>query len=250
MKLESILQYLDAYLRVSEHADYPNAVNGLQVGGPDAVQRICAAVDASEAAISDAAGKEADLLIVHHGMFWDGLKPATDRRYRKLRCLIEARMGLYSVHLPLDSHSEVGNCALLMRRLGVDLEGRFGHYEDAEIGWWGEIDEDRDEFRDRVEVAVEGPVRLVAGGPQTVRRVGVVTGGGGSLLAEAADAGLDAFVTGEGSHHTFVDAHELGVNVYLAGHYATETFGVRALAGHLAARFGLEWEFLDHPSGL
>ena len=113
MKLESILQYLDGYLRIDEHPDYPNALNGLQVAGKGEVSHLVAAVDASEAAIEEAARLGADLLIVHHGLFWDGLKPVRGRRYRKLRALLENEMALFSCHLPLDSHAEVGNCALL-----------------------------------------------------------------------------------------------------------------------------------------
>ena len=235
---------------MADHPDYATALNGLQVAGPDEVRHLCAAVDASEAAVDEAARRGADLLLVHHGMFWDGLRPLTGKRFRKLSRLIGSGVGLYSVHLPLDSHPEVGNCAILARRLGIEVQGRFGAYKGAEIGWWGTVDADREAFRETVEEAVAGPVRLIAGGPERIRRVGVVTGGAGSMLGEAVTAGLDAFVTGEGSHHTFVDAHEDGMNLYYAGHYATETFGVRALAEHLGERFGLTWEFIDLPSGM
>jgi dinuclear metal center YbgI/SA1388 family protein len=159
-------------------------------------------------------------------------------------------MGLYSVHLPLDSHPEVGNCALLARRLGIDLKGRFGAFQGTEIGWWGTVDTPREAFGELIERVVGGPVRLIPGGKEHVDRVGVVTGGGGSLLGQAVAAGLDTYVTGEASHHTFLDATEERVNVYLAGHYATETLGVQALAEHLAQSFGLTWEFIDLPSGL
>jgi dinuclear metal center YbgI/SA1388 family protein len=250
VKLESLLQYVDGYLGVATHPDYPTALNGLQVEGRSEVEHLCAAVDASEAAIEEAASRGADLLLVHHGLFWDGLRPVTGKRYRKLARLVSEGVGLYSVHLPLDSHPDVGNCALLARRLGLDIQGRFGSYKGADLGWWGTVDSDREDFRAVVEAAVDGPVRLIPGGPERVGRVGVVTGGAGSMLADAVAAGLDAYVTGEGSHHTWVDAHEDGINLYYAGHYATETFGVRALAEHLAGTFGLTWEFIDLPSGM
>jgi dinuclear metal center YbgI/SA1388 family protein len=251
MELESIIRYADEYLGVKSHPDYPGALNGLQVEGRPDVRHVCAAVDASEAAVEEAIRRDADLLLVHHGIFWEGLRPLTGRRYRKLARLIEARVGLYSVHLPLDSHAEVGNCVLLARQLGVDIRGPFGtSHGGVQIGWWGAVDARREAFRATVERAVGGAVRLIAGGPERIHTVGVVTGAAGSLLGEAVKAGLDAFVTGEGNHHTFAEAHEDRINLYYGGHYATETFGVKALAEHLATSFGLTWEFIDLPSGL
>jgi len=253
MKLESLLQYVDAYLGVPDHPDYPHALNGLQVGGPEEVNHVMAAVDASEASIAAAVEAGADLLLVHHGLFWDGLRPVTGRRLRRLGPLIEHGVALYSAHLPLDSHPEVGNCALLGRALGLEPRGRFAAYHGVDIGWWGEL-------AVPVDVAVLGErlmdvlggarVHVIPGGPAVVGRVGVVTGGGASYTVEAAALGLDALVTGEGSHHTHFDAMELGVHVLMGGHYATETFGVRALAAHIADRFELRWEFLDQPTGL
>lgn len=252
MKLESLLQYLDGYLGVSDHPDYSGALNGLQVGGPDDVGHIVAAVDASEATVDAAVARGADLLLVHHGLFWGGLQPLTGRMLRKVRPLLASDTALYSVHLPLDGHAEVGNSALLARALGISLEGRFAAYKDAPIGWWGTLDEatDADGLRARTAEVLGGSVHLIPGGPDRVERVGVVTGGGASFTAEAAELGLDALVTGEGSHHTHFDAMELGIHVLMGGHYATETFGVKALAAHLAERFELTWEFVDLPTGL
>ncbi|HSW28913.1 MAG TPA: Nif3-like dinuclear metal center hexameric protein [Longimicrobiales bacterium] len=253
MKRESLLQYLDRYLGVPGHPDYPGALNGLQVEGPAEIRKVVACVDASEASILAAAERGADLLLVHHGLFWDGLVPVTGRRRRKLQQLLERGIGLYSAHLPLDAHAEVGNCVLLARALGLEPTGRFGRHETVEIGWWGTLGapEAPERFRDRLSAAVGGgPVHWVPGGPALVGTVGVVTGAGGSFVAEAVAAGLDALVTGEGAHHHHFDAMEGGIHLFLAGHYATETFGVRALARHLGERFGLEWEFLDQPTGL
>ena len=140
MKLESILQYLDAYLGIADHPDYGNALNGLQVAGPEEVTRIVAAVDTSEASISAAAELGADLMIVHHGLFWGGLEPLTGRHFRKVRALMDAGIALFSCHLPLDTHAEVGNSALLGRALGLGLQGRFGVYQGHEVGWWGTLD--------------------------------------------------------------------------------------------------------------
>ena len=190
--------------------------------------------------------------MVHHGLFWDGLTPVTGRHYRRLRSLIEHRVGLYSCHLPLDGHAEVGNCAVLARLLGIEVTGRFGSYKGVELGWRGTLQEPLEPagLVDRVAEVVGGPVRHLAGGPPEIRTVGVLTGGGGSFVREAAAEGLDAFVTGEGSHHNYFDAVEYGIHVLFAGHYATETFGVRTLGEHLAERFGLDVTFLDQPTGL
>lgn len=253
MKSESALQYLDALLGIPAHPDYPRAWNGLQVEGPEEIVRVVAAVDASEATILEAAARGADLLLVHHGLFWDGGLPLTGRRYRKLRALLEHGIALYSAHLPLDAHPEVGNCALLARALGLELRGRFAEFEGVPIGWWGTLDMPLDPagLVARVSEAVGGgPVHLVPGGPATVEKVGVVTGGAASFVGDAVRAGLHALVTGEGSHHHHFDAMEGGIHLLMAGHYATETFGVRALAAHLAEGFGLEWEFVDLPTGL
>lgn len=253
MKLESVLQYLDGWLQVAEHPDYPTALNGLQVGGPPDVRTVATAVDASEASIHAAAELGADLLVVHHGLFWSGLEPIVGRHQRRLQAIFDAKMALYSVHLPLDSHLEVGNCALLGRAIGLEIRGRVGQYKGRDIGVWGPVDEalSISGLEDRVSAAVGGgPVRSLPGGPAEIRTVGVLTGGGASFVKEAAEAGLDAFVTGEGAHHTYFDAAEFGIHVLFAGHYATEVFGVRAVGEHLTERFGLETHFIDQPTGL
>lgn len=251
MKLESLLQYLDSYLDVAEHPDYPNALNGLQVAGPQEVGNVAAAVDASEATIQAAAELGADLLIVHHGLFWRGLEPLTGRLFRKVHTLVDANVALYSCHLPLDSHPQVGNCACLARELGIELAGQFGEYQGRAIGWWGTLDPTTPEgLAGSLGDLLDGAVHSIAGGPKRIERVGVVTGGGASFIPEAVAAGLDALVTGEGNHHSHFDAMELGMNVFFGGHYATETFGVRALAAHLEERFDLEWSFIEQPTGL
>jgi len=252
MKLESLLQYMNGYLAVEGHPDYPTALNGLQVSGPDEVGVVASAVDASQASIEAAIELGADLLMVHHGLFWDGLQPVTGRAHRRLAALIGANMALYSCHLPLDTHPEIGNCALLGRAIGLELEGRIGQFQGADLGWWGRTSEPMaaGDLVSIVSKAVGGDVHLIPGGPERVERVGVLTGGGGSFARAASDLGLDALVTGEGSHHTHFDAIEFGIHVLFAGHYATETFGVRALGEHVAERFGLESHFIDQPTGL
>jgi dinuclear metal center YbgI/SA1388 family protein len=189
-------------------------------------------------------------LIVHHGLFWDGNQPVVGRRYRRLRSLVAADMAVYSSHLPLDVHAEVGNNAVLARLIGVERDSTFGEYGGYPLGVAGVLEIDRDELRDRLRELLGSPVTLVPGGAERVHRVGVITGGAGDMVSAARAAGLDAFVTGEGAHHNYFDAEEGGVNLYFGGHYATEVWGVRALAEHIGSRFGLDWTFLEHPTGL
>jgi len=248
--LEHILQFIEGTFGVRDFPDYPHALNGLQVEGPAEVVRLVGAVDASMVSIQAAVAAGADLMLVHHGLFWDGFGPLTGPRFRKVRALLEGRTGLYSLHLPLDAHPELGNCALLTRALGLEPSGPFGDFKGGKVGWWCDASKHREDLRGALSEAVGGDVSLIPGGPVQVERVGVITGAGASALGEAAEMGLDALVTGEGSHHHYHDAMEMGVNLYLAGHYATETFGVKALGSALARQFSLEWTFLDYPTGM
>ena len=250
MELTALASYLDGYLRVADVPDAPHAVNGLQVANAGTVSRVAAAVDLCEATVRMAAEQGADLLLVHHGLFWRGLQPLTGRAHRRVAGLIAQNIALYSAHLPLDLHPEVGNNAVLARQLGLSLRGEFGEEYGVRIGVWGEVEVTRHALERQLAALTGSPPRLLAFGPERVRRVGVVTGAAGSMIPQAAAAGLDTFVTGEGPHHTYFDAEELKVNVYYAGHYATETVGVKALAEHLHERFHLPWTFLDHPTGL
>lgn len=250
MDLTEVTSYLDTYLRVREVPDYPPALNGLQVENPGRVNRIAAAVDASEAVIKETIRRGCDLLLVHHGLFWDGNLAMVGRRYRRLRPLLEHGVAVYAAHLPLDIHPEVGNNVVLAREIGIALQGSFGSYQGVGTGVWGTLEIGREALAARLDEVLGGRVKLIAGGGEQVERVGVLTGAGGSLIGEAIAAGLDAFITGEGAHHTYFDAIEGGLNVYYGGHYATETWGVRALAHHLADRFGLPMEFIDSPTGL
>lgn len=249
-ELREVVDYLDQYLRVPEVPDSSSALNGLQVASGRGVTRVAAAVDASEASIREAVSRDCDFLLVHHGLFWDGNQPVTGRRYRRLKALMDADVALYSAHLPLDVHPEVGNNALLAAALGVEARGRFGEYKGMEVGVWGELSLSREALCARLDDLLDVRVKMIPGGPERVRKVGVVTGSGGSFIQDARRAGLDALVTGEGNHHTYFDATEGGLTLYYGGHYATETFGVRALAAHLEERFGVASTFIDQPTGL
>src|SRR6266704_1456309 len=250
MELTELVSYVDGYLRVLEIPDAPHAINGLQVANAGTVSRLAAAVDLCEATVCMAAEQGADLLLVHHGLFWGGLQPLTGRAYRRVAGLMAQNIALYSAHLPLDLHPDVGNNAVLARQLGVSLRGEFGEEYGVPIGVWGELDVSRDALEQRLRAVLGVAARVLPFGPERVRRLGIVTGGAGSMIARGAAAGLDTYLTGEGAHHTFFDAEELRLNVFYAGHYATETVGVKALAAHLEAKFGLPWVFLDHPTGL
>ena len=259
--LALITDYLDQYLRIVEIPDEANAVNGLQVENSGEIGGIVAAVDASLATIEGAIatleeGKPPPLLLVHHGLFWDGNVPITGRRYRRVSALLNHDIPLYAAHIPLDVHPEVGNNAVLAERLGIQVEGWFGSYRGIDMGVWGHTPSSlptRDSLAlelDRVLRTLKGSATLIPGGPENPSRIGIITGAAGSMIRQARDAGVDTFITGEGPHHTYFDAMEWGVNLIYAGHYATEQVGVQALAAHLAERFGLPWEFHHHPTGL
>ena len=248
--LRELTEHLDGYLRTGEVPDYPGALNGLQVEGDRPVRKVASAVDASQATIDAAVREGVDLLLVHHGLFWDGNLPLTGRRYRRVKALLENGIALYSAHLPLDVHEEVGNNVVLARELGITVEGRFGDYKGHPLGVWGTLELRREALAARLDAVLGCRVRLIAGGPERVRRVGVITGGAGGMTSAALEAGLDAFVTGEGAHHNYFDAAEGGLNLLLGGHYATEVWGVRELGRRVATEFGLAWTFLDHPTGL
>ena len=254
--LREVVAYLDEYLRIREVPDYEGALNGLQVENAGSIDRIVAAVDASQATIDGVAREGGSpLLLVHHGLFFDGNLPVTGRRYRRLSALLAHDIAVYSSHLPLDAHAEVGNNAVLARLLGIEVKGPFGAYKGGTIGLWGTASSainTREKLRQKLQEVLHlpSPPRLIEGGADKVERIGIVTGGAGTMVREAMDASLDTFVTGEGPHHTYFDATEFGVNVFHAGHYATETLGVRALAEHLGKRFGLPFVFHDHPTGM
>ncbi len=250
VEIERLVQFFDDTLAIAGFPDYPHALNGLQIEGPRAVSTVAAAVDASEATIRLAVEAGADLLLVHHGLFWSGLQPFTGVLFRKLKTLVEGRLAVYSAHLPLDAHPELGNCAILAREAGLRVKGPFGAFQDREIGWWGTVDTTRDALVSDLTSLLGGDVRVIPGGPERLGRVAVVTGGGASFLTEAADQGLDALITGEASHHHYHEAMESGVSLFLCGHYATETWGVRALAERAAAELGIAWRFVDAPTGL
>jgi dinuclear metal center YbgI/SA1388 family protein len=254
--LDDIVRYLDELLRTAEIPDYPNAINGLQLENSGTVTRIAAAVDAREQSISAAVAEGADLMLVHHGLFWGGLQPVRGAQRRRLHALLSGNIALYSSHLPLDANAELGNNVLLARELGLTPSEGFARDKQIDIGVAG-----RDEIptRDLIEKADAfarqwgGSLRHTpydAG--RITRRWGICTGAGASTatIREAHARGIDTLIAGEGAHHTAIDADELGVCVLYAGHYATETLGVRALAQRVSEVFSLPWSFVHVPTGL
>ena len=249
--LSEITAHLDTTLRIAETGDYPNAVNGLQIENSGSVTRIGAAVDGCEWTLAEAARRGVDLLLVHHGLLWGGLAPVTSIFRRKVKLAFDADLAVYSAHLPLDAHPTLGNNALLAKALGFKKTEPAFEEKGAKIGLVATVAVDRDALVKKLETAVGGPVKLIAGGPEKCRRIGIVTGGAGSLVTAAATREkADTFITGEGPHWTYALAEELGCNVLYGGHYATETFGVKALAAHVSKKFGVPWEFIDHPTGM
>jgi dinuclear metal center YbgI/SA1388 family protein len=248
--LKAVVEYCDRVLRTREFTDWDGAVNGLQVENDGAVTRIAAAVDARRATLRMAVDAGADLLLVHHGLFWSRSHPWTGRRFELLRLVLDHNLAVYSSHLPLDAHPRLGNNARLCAALGLRDLRPFFLTKGGLIGFQARTRIDRSELVHRLGRVVGHTPIVLAGGPRTCRVIGVVSGGAGAELQKAADEGVDTFITGEGPHWTHALADELGVNVLYGGHYATETFGVKALAGHVAKRFRVPWTFLDCPTGL
>jgi dinuclear metal center YbgI/SA1388 family protein len=249
-QLARIVRHCDQILHTRGIGDYDGAVNGLQVENSGAVTRIAATVDASLATVKLAVAAKADLLIVHHGLFWNSRQPWTGKNYGLLRLLVENNLAVYSSHLPLDAHPQLGNNAQLCAALGLKNLKPFFFSHAQDIGFKSAARISRSELAEKLERATGVKPHLLPGGKEICERIGVVTGGAGTDLQQAADEGVDTFITGEGPHWTFALAEELGLNVFFAGHYATETFGVKALAAELAKKFSVPWEFLDHPTGL
>lgn len=248
--LAEMVGFLERGLRVSSIPDYPGAINGLQLENDGQVGRIVAAVDASLPVIEAAAAGGPGLLLVHHGMFWQGVQPVTGPFFKKLRIAMNAGLAVYSSHLPLDIHPEWGNNIRLARAIGLGNPEPFFEQNGIPHGIRGTWSGCRDDLADSLRAALGGAVHLCPGGPEAVRSIGIITGGAGSEVAKVASDGVDSFVTGEGPHWSYTLAEELGINVFYGGHYATEVFGVQALAKTLGEEFKLPWEFLDHPTGL
>jgi len=248
--LSEIVEYTNKYLRVRKVEDWPNALNGLQIENSGSVTKIGAAVDVSTRVLTAAARRQINLLIVHHGLFWPGLQPVAGALRGQLKLAFENDIALYSAHLPLDVHSEVGNNARLAAALGFKKTKPFLEERGELVGLKTKNTLPRAALIRKLRTALCGPIKTFNFGPTEMNRVGIVTGAAGSEIYRVAQEKIDTFITGEAPHWAAVAAEELGINLLLGGHYATETLGVKALATHLSERFTLPWKFLNFPTGL
>ncbi len=261
--MSEILAEADRLLDPRRFEDY--CVNGLQVPGPDHVRTIASGVSAHADLFELAAGEHAELLLVHHGLFWgSGVRAIDPMLKHRLQLLFDAGIALAAYHLPLDAHPELGNNALLARALGAEGElTPFALIHGQPIGFVATLSDDdaaspganadadglpAQELFARVESVTERQPLVFDAGPPRVRRLAIVSGGGTDFIADAAAAGADALLTGEPTERSMALARESRVHLIAAGHHATETFGVKTLGEHLAERFGLRHVFLDVPN--
>jgi dinuclear metal center YbgI/SA1388 family protein len=250
--LAEIVRHCEQRLSPATFTDYDGAVNGLQFENQGSVTRIAAAVDGTLAVVRQAIAAGADLLLVHHGLFWGKTSPWTGPRAELLRLLVTHNLAVYSQHLPLDGHPELGNAAQLAQALGFKRLKPFFDHHGVPLGVQTVTAKPlpRAELAARLGQVLGAPPKLLPGGGSDCRRIGICTGGAGSELAKARREGVDTFITGEGPHWTYALAEEAALNVFYGGHYATETWGVKALAAELSLTFGVPWGFVDHPTGL
>ena len=248
--LSEIVDYTNDFLRIREIGDWDNALNGLQIENSGDVTKIGASVDASTRVLVAAAKQNVDLVIVHHGLFWQGLQPVPGALHRQLELALKKNIALYRAHLPLDLHFHVGNNAQLAAALGLTSIQPFFEEKGQLIGVKARASLPRDEVDRKLQKALTGPVKAFMFGPKKTGTIGIITGGAGSEIYKLAQEGIDTFITGEAPHWAAVAADELGMNLLLGGHYATEVFGVKALAAHLSKRFKIPWAFIDCPTGM
>jgi dinuclear metal center YbgI/SA1388 family protein len=252
MDRSEFVDRLDEELRTDDYADLDASANGLQVGHRRGdVERVALAVDAAEATITETVERDADALLVHHGLVWDGFDRLTDLNYDRVAPLVREDVALYVSHLPLDGHQELGNAAGIADVLDLSDREPFGEYGPEYVGTRGTVADayGASELADLLDRKLHTETQVLGFGDGPIEEVGIVTGSGVDWIEAAADAGLDALVTGEGKQAAYHEARDRGVTVFLAGHYATETFGVRAL-GRLAEGWGLETTYIHHPTGI
>jgi dinuclear metal center YbgI/SA1388 family protein len=245
----AIIAYLDDLLEIESFTDY--GPNGLQVPGAEEVTSVVTGVSAQRELFEQAVAGGAQLVLCHHGLFWDfhprTVGPAMKER---LRLLFDGDLSLAGYHLPLDAHPEVGNNALICRELGLDRSEPFAEHKGRSVGWIGRSQAGVafPELRERCADAFGQEPFVWDAGPDVVHSLGVVSGRAPEDLAEAIERGLDAFLTGEPAEHVMADARESGVHFIAGGHYATEVFGIRRLGELVAERFGVEHRFVDIPN--
>lgn len=256
--LSRIVGFLDEILQTSTTPDYPSALNGLQLSNRSGrIRKVAAAVDFSTQTIKAAIDEHANLLIVHHGMFWKGLQPIVGRTHTQLSDLMDADVAVYASHLPLDRHPQFGNNVLLAKILGLEPSGEFARFKEIFIGVQGTADISTSVLIERAQSfsRLNGGKTIATGGierDRKTRRWAICTGSGASAetLAEATQDGIDTLIVGEGPHWTAVDALERGVTIIYVGHYASETLGVYTLANEVSRQFGVDLARISAPTGL
>ena len=245
-RLQTIVNFLNKELKIDDFDDSSN--NGLQVENSGEVRKVCCGVDANLKFFRAAKKRNAGLLICHHGLSWrDSLKHVTGLNYKRVGYLIKNDMALYGCHLPLDGHPRHGNNVLLAKAVGLTNLKKFARYGGVEIGIVGKLSKPMpyERFKKRVRRVLDNPLRTMEFGKRTVTTVAVISGGAGGHVADAADMGADVFLSGEPTLSAYGDAEDAGINAIFAGHYATETFGVKALAALLKRKFRADTEFID-----
>ena len=255
-ELAVVARYLDDLLRTAEIPDYPNAVNGVQVSNRGPIRRVAAAVDLSRRSIEGAIAAEANLLLVHHGMFWSGVQPLKGAQYERLSLLMQHDIAVYSSHLPLDAHPTLGNNTLLAAELGLAPESGFARFQTIDVGVQGSANVATEALTARARAFAARHGSHVVTTPiepgRLTRRWAICTGAGAGAetLREAVARNIDTLIVGEGPHWTAVDGPEAGIAIIYAGHYATETLGVLAAARQVSDRFGIPHVFIEAPTGL
>ena len=244
-KLNEVVTFCDQASRRAEITDFPGAWNGLQFANQGTVNKIGAAVDAGLHPFRQAAALAIDFLIVHHGLFWGDQQPITENTYEKFAVLYKCNCAVYSSHLPLDCHPELGNNAILARKLGLSADAWFLEHEGNPIAALAKSSYTRDELKGRLKALFPDTFTAIEFGSTQPDRVAILTGSGRSALTELKQQDCDTLITGELRQQHFNYAQEHKLNLYPCGHYATETFGVKALAQLTAEHFGLDWEFID-----
>lgn len=243
-QLNDLVDFCNERSQTKRVKDFNGAYNGLQFANSGKVTKIGAAVDAGLIPFQKAVAAGIDFLIVHHGMYWNGVRPAVGVEYEKIKTLIDGNLAIYSCHLPLDAHAEIGNSALLAKTLGIEACGTFAPYEGVDIGFVGTWEKSRTDLNAAISQLFEGRFTAMEFGSASPKKICVVTGSGASVVEMIKDTGADTLITGELRQQHYNQAQELGLNLYCCGHYATETFGVDALAREAAAKFGLDFEFI------
>jgi len=247
MNAQEIVQFLDDYLNIHTIEDESN--NGLQVESPEEIEKIGFSVDACIDVFRRAHTEGCQLIVVHHGLIWGGIKYMRGDVYKRVKFLMNSNIGLYACHLPLDIHKKVGNNTQMAHLLGLNITGEFGPYKNINLGLLCQADLPLNELTSKIQKTL-GDYTLFQFGGDHCKKVGIVTGSGTVALKSAVEQGCDTFITGEPKHASYHTAKENNLNVIFAGHYRTETLGIRALMEKVKEQFAIDTVFIDVPTGL